>query len=235
MKNSILWLTLCTAALPRLANALPSPPSINFSLTATANATGYGYTQGGVYTFVFTTGNSFTGTGTNVFIAGSNQWSQETVSDDRMWSTVGGTGLTGAFSDPQAPSSQTPYSYITTFTDSGNNSLGLFAGNDSNVDIGLMALDGATLLSYVATSITVSGASFSYTSGYTDPNDYFANYIGGYAVIGAIELKPMTGSNIAFTVSNISISAVPEPGTYAAIAGISTLCFAVSRRRRALA
>jgi hypothetical protein len=142
MKKSILGLALCAATLAPLAYG-SAPPAISFTVTATSNTNDYGYTLDNSYTFVFTTGNSFNGIGSYNFNSTNNTWSQETVGDDRMWSTVGGTGLIGAYSDPQAPGSDTPYSFITT---TNSNILSLYASNDSNLDIGLAMADNANPL-----------------------------------------------------------------------------------------
>ena len=73
----------------------------------------------------------------------------------------------------------------------------------------------------------VSGVTFTYTgSNLFDPNE-----VNTFALYWGSPLSTSTFQSMGTAVSG-SVSAVPEPGAYACLAGITCLVFAFARRRR---
>jgi hypothetical protein len=222
MKIKLLSLTLLLALVSPLARA--SSPIV-FTVTATSHSDDYGYVLGQSYTFIYTTGSSFTNNSSNYFDATTGSWSESEVGHARMYSTIGGTGLTGTYTDPA------PASFIIA-TGSPSTSLLLSAGNTEGPGIGLLTADGQTELNNFDASVDwVNGLTLSFSGEYTDPNDYFADYFGSYDATGTVYIAPIASNILEFTISNITISAVPEPSSCAAIAGLTAFGFCALRRR----
>jgi len=205
------------------------PTGVTLTFTATADASGYGYTSGVSYTFSYTTGASYPTADsfdTTTFNGSSNVWGDNDDSDPALWTSIGGTGLLGTYTrDADTVSVLTSASTYTQIT----------AYNPS-LDNGLRTLSGATLNNaYVYIDGSVANPTFS--GSYVSPAAYFSSRTGDYATSGSsIRLYYTSGDWVNFTVTNFNVSsaaAVPEPATYAALAGLGAFGVALWRKRRA--
>jgi hypothetical protein len=207
--------------------ATPGLGQVVFTVTATANSSVYGYTAGQSYTFVFTAGSSFGPNGMSAFDSSQNFWLEETTTEDQLWSSVSGTGALGTYVRPTS-TSDAPYSNLATYT---GNRLVLLAGADIGT-IGVTAPSGSALkrVEFDLTGLT----GFAFPGTYSQPNSYFSVYNGSYTPSGSISGVVVVAGDFTsygFTVSGVSIGAVPEPATYAALAGVAVLGCALWRRR----
>ena len=206
--------------------------TITVTATATSSATGAGYTLGQSYTFAFTTGPSFSTTPVSYFVAGQNNWGEEEATDNQLFAAVSGTGLTGTFARPA--SFYGPYSYL--WIRPAN--VSLFAGNDDSAAVGLFTPNATGIRAVHANGIILGdGPDFAFAQTHTQPNAYFSAYAGTYtATSGTVILHDQNftiiGNFDATSVTISSASAIPEPSTYAALAGAAVLGLAVWRRQR---
>lgn len=229
-------LVLLLSSLAVLATASASP--VVFTLTGTANATGEGYTSGLSYTFSFTTGSSYSTLSTlseSSFSAGtSNSWKDENTTDSTLFVSAGGTGLLGSFVRPTAVSTD-PQSYI--YEGVGGTTYDLVMAGPPGVgnSIGLTSKSGTALnkIFWSSGDVTLSPAPV-FSGSYVDPTTYFTARAGTYVAAGELQLyraSPDNGVIATFAVTQLSISAIPEPSTYAAMAGVLVLGLAVWSRR----
>jgi len=216
-----------------LAFACSARAQVVFTMTGTANQTKFGYTTNQSYTFVFTTGVSFV-TGTSLFTTSYNRWYEERTSDSQLWSSITGTGVTGDFVRPVAQSTD-PYSFLRT-TDSGASDqldLRVDAEGTADVNIGLRGPDNTTALGYVAAQLYPTNFAFPGTE--SQPTSYFSSYLGTYSLSsGSITVgRSADQYDVAsFTPTSVTIAAVPEPSTHAALAGLAALAGAIGLRLR---
>jgi len=212
-----------------ICSVVGAQAQITFTITATADANGEGYTMGDTYTFSYTIG-SFGPTDGSIFYPNKTEWLEEHLTDDPLFTAIGGTGVLGSFVRPSS-TSNAPYSYLhIDGSDGADDLLSLYPQADNNEDIGLKTLNETPV--YFAASLVMEGHVFTNPGEYADPSAYFADYIGDYDVEGGVAAYDLDNNTIAsFTMSNLTISTVPEPGTYAAIAGVMSLGFVAWRRR----
>lgn len=236
MKKVLLSLLIC-AALGSSASAA----AVTFTFQATANATSQGYTLGSTYTFSFTTGASYPTLSTlsqstfadNSGFNGNNYWKNFSTSDSALFVSSGGTGLGGSF----VPSATNPSSYIFNGSMSSDFIIGT---TNTGLTVGMTTLSGTPLSYFNASGISLTlSPSGAYTGSYVDPTTYFGARPGVYTVTASNPLRLYGlggGGNelAAFTLNQLTISAsaIPEPSTYAAIAGAAMLGLAVWQRRR---
>lgn len=226
---------------------------IVFTVKATADANGSGYLMGQEYTFTFTTGSSYgdNSPASSSFDSTSSYWTEFSAADQALWSSIGGDGVNGTFARTVNPSA-----YVTVYQ-SGNpefpfSNLGFSAGDNGGGEegpppnaMGLKTLNNEDLYRVSVSVEYVTGLpSFNYAGTYSEPFDsttgYFASYFGtytsGFDSNDGLALFVLDGSPLNFTLTELSIgaaSAVPEPSTYAGLAGLAALGFVVLRRRRA--
>ena len=206
---------------------------VTITVTGTANSDALGYTSGQSATFTFTTAGSFANNADSVFNAGINTWFEQTTAQDQLFTAITGTGLTGSFVRPTA-SSTAPLSYLRTGGGNGADVLSVSVSAEPQTWLGLNTPDSShvTDIGFMITNMSL----FSFTSTYTEPTTYFLGFVGTDASIGGA-LSIFSGApfygNVSFapTSVTISVTAVPEPSTYAAVAGLGALGLAVIRRR----
>jgi hypothetical protein len=215
--------------------ALPVSAQVAFTFHATATVDALGYVSGHDYTFTFTTPSSYpTPPLSAVFSGTDNNWYETDVSDLQLWTSVGGSGLTGSFVRPTAAPGD-PYSYL--HVTSGTPLLETYAGNMGSYSIGLSTPGnpGANDILSVYAIANAGMPNFVTAGAFVDPNAYFPSYTGTYTtgVSGTItvDTATLTGA-VNFTVTSLTITAVPEPSTYAAIGGLLAGAVAVVHRRR---
>lgn len=227
----LLSLLTCAA----LINSAWADP-VTFTFTATANATGQGYTLGASYNFSFTTGASYATLSTlsqSTFTAGSNNyWKNFSTADSALFVSASGNGLGGTF----VPSATNPSSYI--FQNGLGGSDFIIGTTNTSQTVGMTTLSGTPLSYFNAGGLSLSlSPGGAYTGSFVDPTTYFAARPGVYAVTSPnpLQLYGLGGGGsllAGFTVNQLTISAIPEPSTSAAIAGAAMLGLAVWRRRR---
>ena len=204
-----------------------------FTFSTTATTTEFGYIAHNPYTFTFVTGPTYpalSNLSDSVLNSDGKTWYEEHTADSQLFQTVGGSGLSNAFTRPTlAPDD--PYSYI---QNSPGGYFRLYVGNDSGYDIGLKTLNGADSVVHVEAVADYLTFSSSFLSGYVDPTTYFASYSGSNSVTGTVSLYLLNADSfLNFTVTNVSLSSpIPEPSTYAALAGLGVLGSTAYRRRR---
>jgi hypothetical protein len=238
---------LVSSAALLLCAVVPASAQVVFTVTATANANAVagGYTQGQSYTFTFTSAASFANTSSSTYTSVANSWSEETVADGQMWTSIGGTGVTGTFVRPVG-SSTNPYSYAYPSSEWG---LGLGVGSDSTTDlIGLSTLSNqgfkylsvSSMSGGTMPSFTTSDFTEAYVEPFNSSTGFFATKLWGSftgLTSGTVEIgMPDDATFYTFAVTGLSVgavSAVPEPSTYAALAGLAAFGLVLLRRRRA--
>lgn len=207
----------------------PVVAQTTFTINATATSTALGYTSGQSATFTYVLHNysptTPAGTATNGV---SYVWQEETLTQPELFTGVSGTGLTGTWTRPNA-SGGAPASSLEAFSD---NSLKLVAGRDTGTT-GL-TVNGQPLLT-VSMYATFTGLTFSPITGtLPDPTSYFSSKYGTYTASSSWNAKvwDTTNASASFQINSITIgSAIPEPSTYAAVAGFLALGLALWRRR----
>lgn len=75
---------------------------MTFTVTATADSTGNGYTASDSYTFIFTANSNFATGPNNFYNASQNRWGEgaDSIPEDELWTSVSGTGVSGTYSHP---------------------------------------------------------------------------------------------------------------------------------------
>ncbi len=228
-----------------LATAVIGHAQTTFTINATPTANSLGYVTTQTYNFTFTL-NTATNAGTSGGAASSDyyDWYDEFTFHPAVWTNVVGDGLAGAWQNPASAIADNASHLIATTPNStfvsphipgaSGGSFQLFAGADQT-NIGLTATGKSVKSIYFDGDFT--GLNFSNITGtLPDPNSYFANHLGTYATSQTFTgwIRTTDFDNAFFTINSLTIatSAVPEPSTYAAIAGAAMLGLAVWRRRR---
>jgi len=210
--------------------ALCARAQITFTTTGTAVGTAGGYTNGQTYTFVYTTG-SFANNASSSFNSSVDNWYEDTTGDDQLFTTLTGSGLLGIFTRPVTTFSD-PFSQL--FVSASNPLLKLQAAADSS-NIGLTTLN-ATPIKLAAVNVT-GGVSFFNAGGYDQPASYFSasnNYLGSFpSATGLIYLQGAGFATIeTFSITSLTISAIPEPATSAVMLGFGALALVAWRLRQ---
>lgn len=231
------------------ARAKPSPaesPLPNWDKT-------YGYIEGQSYTFVFTTGTGFANNSSSSFndsggwVEYSLAWVATLAGEGKIWATLAGTGLSGSYTAPAGDDENSRLSYGKHMT-FDRNILTLAAGTDDGT-LGLTTPDN-TAIAGLRVELTNQVASFpamSYLASYQDPVTYFSTRVGTYTgpwtfeTAGGAPLDNTVGiylkpedftAKYELAVTSLTISAIPEPSTYALLAGCVALGLGFWRKRR---
>jgi hypothetical protein len=214
-----------------IAAAACARAQFTFSITATANATGSGYTSGQSATFVFTvTGANLSGNVGNQFFSYTNQWWDDITADTPLFTAISGTGISGSLNRPSANSND-PFAYLQALP--GGALTFDAAAETSNIGVIVNGLN--------VREITVGnldwGQNFPGPSTYTAPTAYFSPFFGTHALNagGYVDINLSGGPLVSFTATALTISAVPEPSTYALALGAAGLAAAGWFRRRRVA
>jgi hypothetical protein len=224
-------------ALVNLATA-----QITITFTATANSTAAGYTAGSSYTFVFVSASSYPWTSDSNFFSSSNEWTTEnSTTQPNPWAEISGTGLTGTFA---IPSGFDAYAGARVTSDFDGMLKTYAASDNSDISIGLKTPDNTDIGWIETAAFEGNLPAWTFSESYVEPfnatTGYFAveNFFGTYTPSNSswISIYGTDGSfdTIAeFTVTSVSIgatSAIPEPSTYAGLAGLAALGLVVWRR-----
>lgn len=209
---------------------------VTVTVTGTANNTNLGYTTGDTYTFTYTLSSSVADIAPNYFSFTQNTWYEHHLYQSSLFTAVTGDGLAGSLTRPTV-SDTDPHSRIeirTNVATPGSDYFVLSVASQYS-DLGI-TVDGHTVWG-VYLQLNNSGASFLYPGYYTEPASIFAASSGTYTPTGdthGLSIYSVDSGDAHFNISSMSIngSAIPEPSTYAALAGLGALGLAVIRRRR---
>ncbi|WP_438481144.1 PEP-CTERM sorting domain-containing protein [Oleiharenicola lentus] len=234
------WLLITAAfavAFPTIAAA-----QIVFTLRGTINTdadpTALGYSVGHAVTISFTL-NDFAptpprGDGGSIF-----SWGESNTAHPQLFSSVGGTGINGTFARAADPLGEIT---VENFADSSRLFLNVGANNPEGMGLSVNGYD----LERITISASFAGLVWDTSAGtLPDPTFFFQNYVGTYAQVSTDNARIVDFNNFSpvneatitidtLTISYTPLSAVPEPSTYAAIAGMCALGFATWRRHRSV-
>jgi hypothetical protein len=241
-----------------LSFASVSAQTVTFTITATSTTGDYGYTNNASYTFIFTADGSRSASdyGSQGEYGVSPSYIISLGTEVDLWTSISGTGVSQTY---VTPGSDMRRSEISMGYYGGGRELLLSAQNETESggglatgSIGLALLDGSVDLSRIYTSDLLSNNLPDFQTGSVSGNlaTFFSAFTGTYngpftdisssplpsvrlAFLGSDGEGPIN-TDIAFTITSVAITVtpVPEPGTYAALAGLAALAFVVVRRRR---
>lgn len=228
-------LRLACLATAMAAASLAPAQTVVLHFTGWAQDQILGYRYGQSYTIDVAITDSFTSTH-DLFSAvaspgySENKWAEKD-GDSQLFTSISGMGVTGTFAQPDHPDSSLDFQT----NHAGFNYFKLTASTTGAVT-GLKSLDG-TAISFYATT-TAFPAAFEDSPSNPQPGAYFFGDAGSYAMSnGYFTLSNSTNTQVInFTLTNLTISApastpVPEPATYAVLAGLAALGLALYRRR----
>ena len=141
-----------------------------------------------------------------------------TVANSFTMSGENGFNVSGSASPVAGTNNGSVSATTGTFTYGGNLTFNFTGAGVSGATYDLFNTTGATLGSASFTSVSIAG---SYASAFTNSSGIWSATVGGL--------------NWAFTEATgdlVLTTAIPEPSTWAALAGLSGLAFAAGRRRR---
>jgi hypothetical protein len=222
---------------------------------------GYSFNNSYTFTFVIPAGLAQNGNGETYFNSYTSAYRSESAAQGSFFTSIGGTGVTGSYVTPTDTdrfqdlgvysNGNIPYMYIT--AQSLANSLGITTPNGTTAitKIEFRVNDPRVAFDYPGSRPDSTDAEDNPT--YVNPATYFGTYNTFGTVTGNQASSYFQTNNsvipnlwvtykdgvdeysINFSPTTISISAaaIPEPSTYAALAGLAALGLVVLRRRRA--
>jgi hypothetical protein len=215
-----------------------------FTVSGTVNATGNGFTAGQAVTFTFTLAQTASNTGSNSVVLGSPtitgyRWADEVTSDPILWADVTGSPFSDTYTRPVALA-DSPWMELQ--IEAVTNRIRFLAAApepDEAYTESMGLTFGGNNVTYIYAIGRFTGLSFDFTSEtLPDATTYFSANLGTYSFIEGTSPNSAffydgASGDILFTPTSLTISAVPEPSTYAAILGALALGLVAWKRRRA--
>lgn len=216
MKKTILAMIylagLCGAAFAGIA----------VTVTGTAQATGYGYTQGESYSFTWELSDNYQGSFVDSFSDDANYWYSPSMYNTALFADIYGDGLGGAY--VRSDLSSGTYSSTVYALSSGELSLQEADFSDTTIGLTNSGEEVVALIAVLSIDPAISGA------GSTDVAGYFSARSGTYAAAGEVTLYLGDISAADATFDATSMTITPEPCTMA-LMGLGGLF--VRRRQKA--
>ena len=179
--------------------------SIRFTITGTADSTLLGYTAGESYSFSWEINEAYGGNPNDTFSPGAaNQWMEKGSTDDILFSTIFGDGITGSHTP-----SDTSESYILCM--SGGADVVTFSTlAESNDYIDLLA--NGNQVKEISAAFLFGGT---YPGSYVDPTSYFSDYTGSYGAVPSVVSIYDDSGKVEFSGGDLTVEAIPEPSVLA--------------------
>lgn len=238
-------LFLCSLGFVALALAGRAQVTITLHATPTSDSLGYVTTQ--TYDFVFVlNSDSAAGSAGSAVADDHYDWSDEFTFHPPVWSSVSGDGLAGTWVQPVAGIADNASHLLITTSASTFVSPQITPGTTGNFQV-LAAADQSNIgltaqghpVQWIYFSGNFTGLNFTgIGSSLADPNVYMAGFTGTYATSTSYRgwLRTTDLENAFFTINSLSVSvaAIPEPSTWAALTLGLALCGVGAYRRRRL-
>lgn len=207
---------------------------LTFSGTA-ANEDAHGYVFEQSYTLSFVINSAFSGqlgSNSSGFDGDYVSWQQLSLGQTPVFTDIYGSALQGALA------------HVTNDPDVALNlrsvgRLEVYYSTDDGASLGLHTLDAENPTNLGKIDLQVDApfaTTASYSGAYTNPTAYWNSLLGTHAVDGHIFFSNTSGQHLmSFNATSLTVtdlSAVPEPSTYATLAGLAALVSVALRRRQ---
>lgn len=185
-----------------------------FKIEATPLESQFGYMARQSYTFTFTTGKRFAPNAESVFTPHINLWTEEEPSHGSLWSSLGGTGLSGLYIQPTGAKDR--HAFVDVCQAEGRGTLNLFAGNEGDLGLGVFT-PGAWAVRYLHAQLPEIER-FTFPGSHADPTSYFAGYYGTYTPGAGAQFSVTTVGQGALNFTPTRVSIAPAVSDRAASA-----------------
>ncbi len=156
-------------------------------------------------------------------------FTQATADGPTLWESVTGTGIQGEWTYPEIGSGLSMLSL------SPEGMLLIGVGVMPGQGLGsTLSMDDDTPVVLMALGMALTGNPIALPGEVVDATEFFTNHLGHYAVSNVMSGIRVSGSPsdsvVTLVPTSLDISVVPEPSTYAGLAGLGCLVLLVGRR-----
>jgi len=191
---------------------------ISLSVETTASQSGYGYTIGESYSFILNLTGNFQSSN-SIYSASFMEWLDSGADTTRLWSSFEGSFANGG----GTYTATSPSSYFDIMASGFEFTVDSFTDSD----IGVETPDG-TVISMIYALLTSS--SYTPSSVAITPENYFPGFPSPSFGSSTLEFTMDGGQTISFNVTEVSVSTVPEPTTWALVC-LSIFGITIFRRK----